>query len=101
MNVLAYKTIENFWEKYADAKTPLQTWYFTCRKKEWQNFNELVCDFPDAHPIGDNRVVFDVKGNKYWLVARVLFEFKQIQIKWIGTHADYDKIDVKRIRYKK
>ena len=44
--------------------------------------------------MGDNRVVFDVKGNRYRLVARVLFVFKQVQIKWIGTHAEYDKIDV-------
>ena len=100
MNVLAHRTIEAFWQKHAETKLPLQVWYFTCRKKEWKNFNELVKDFPDAFPVGDNRVVFDIKGNRYRLVARVLFEFKQVQVKWIGTHAAYSKIDVTKVSVK-
>jgi HTH-type transcriptional regulator/antitoxin HigA len=100
MNVLAYKTIEKFWTKYADSKLPLQTWYFVCRKKEWKSFNELCKDFPDAFPAGDSRVVFDIKASKYRLVARVLFDCKQVQIKWMGTHAQYDKIDVRTIQKK-
>lgn len=47
--------------------------------------------------MGDNRVVFDIKGNRYRVVARVLFAFKQIQIKWIGTHKEYDRIDVVKV----
>jgi mRNA interferase HigB len=100
MNVLAYKAIESFWGKHADSKLPLQAWYFCCRKATWKNFNELHKDFPETFPVGDHRVVFDIKGNKYRLVARVLFDFKQVQIKWIGTHAQYDKIDVTTVNSK-
>ncbi len=86
-----------FYDKHADAKIPLNTWFAVCRKAEWKFYHDLQQDYPKSFPVGDNRVVFDVKGNKYRVVARVLFIFKQVQIKWIGTHTDYDKIDVKTI----
>ncbi|MFN5168687.1 MAG: type II toxin-antitoxin system HigB family toxin [Cyclobacteriaceae bacterium] len=97
LNVIAFRTLETFWSKHADSKNALQTWYSVCRKGTWQNFNHLSRDFPDAFPVGDDRVVFDIKGNRYRLVARVLFKFKVIQIKWIGTHADYNRINVETI----
>jgi mRNA interferase HigB len=101
MNVFAYRVLETFWNKHVDSQIPLKAWYFCCRKSRWKNFNELNMSFPDAFPVGDNRVVFDIKGNRYRLVARVLFDYKQMQIKWIGTHTDYDKIDVKNFQFKK
>ena len=84
------KAIEDFIEKHADSKSSLLTWFVTCKKANWKNFNQLQLDYPEAFPVGDNLVVFDIKGNRYRLVARILFVFKQVQIKWIGTHADYD-----------
>lgn len=93
MNILKRQAIAEFYEKHADARTPLETWLAISKKAEWKNFNELSLAYPNAFPIGDSRVVFDIKGNKYRMVARVLFMYKQIQIKWIGTHADYDRIN--------
>lgn len=93
MNILTRQALIEFYNKHADARTPLETWLATCKKAEWRNYNELALAYPDAFPIGDNRVVFDIKGNKYRIVARILFVYKQIQIKWIGTHGEYDKID--------
>lgn len=95
MNVIRRKAIEDFISKHANSKTPLLTWFAACKKTNWQNFNQLQLDFPEAFPVGDNRVVFDIKGNRYRLVARVLFVFKQVQIKWVGTPAEYDRINVK------
>jgi len=97
VNILKRQAIVSFYMKHADARVPLETWFATCKKAEWKNFNELASDYPQAFPVGDNRVVFDIKGNKYRLIARVLFVFKQVQIKWIGTHAAYDKIDVETV----
>lgn len=94
MNVIKRHVIHDFCRKHSDARIPLQTWFSVCKKAHWADYHELQRDFPEAFPVGDNRVVFDVKGNRYRLVARVLFVFKQVQIKWIGTHAEYDKIDV-------
>ncbi len=96
VNVIRRKVIEDFINKHADSKTPLLTWFATCKKANWQNFNQLQMDFPEAFPVGD-RVVFDIKENRYRLVARVLFVFKQVQIKWIGTHAEYNRIDMREI----
>ena len=97
MNVLKRKAIEEFCKDHADARVPLRTWFAVCQKAEWRNYNELHKDFPEAFPVGDNRVVFDIKGNRYRLVARVLFLFKQVQIKWIGTHREYDRINVEKL----
>jgi mRNA interferase HigB len=96
VNVIKRQAIEQFYLRHPDAKTSLNTWFATCKKAEWKSYHELQLDYPEAFPVGDNRVVFDIKGNKYRLVARVLFVFKQVQIKWVGTHAEYDKIDVKK-----
>lgn len=97
VNVLKRLAIIDFGKRHADARVPLQTWFSVCRKADWKSYHELQLDFPEAFPVGDNRVVFDIKGNKYRIVARVLFPFKQIQIKWIGTHKEYDRIDVTTI----
>jgi mRNA interferase HigB len=97
VNVIKRQTLDDFSKKHSDAKNYLNTWYAVCKKANWKTYHELEKDFPEAFPVGDNRIVFDIKGNKYRLVARVLFTFKQVQIKWIGTHADYNKIDVKTI----
>lgn len=97
MNVIKRQTLIEFYAKHADAKVALNTWFSTCKKADWKSYYDLQRDYPEAFPVGDNRVVFDIKGNKYRLIVRVLFVFKQVQIKWIGTHADYDKINVKTI----
>ena len=97
MNIIKRTAIENFIDKHADSKSTLLTWFASCKKAKWENFNQLQLDFPEAFPVGDNRVVFNIKGNRYRLVARILFTFKQIQIKWIGTHAEYDRIDVTQV----
>ena len=67
----------------------------------FKNFNELKRTYGSASIVGDDRVVFNIMGNKYRLVVRLVFEFKVIQIKWFGTHSEYDKIDVSTIQYKK
>ncbi|MCX8490492.1 MAG: type II toxin-antitoxin system HigB family toxin [Cyclobacteriaceae bacterium] len=99
MNVIKRQAIEQFYTQHPDAKASLNTWFATCKKAEWKSYHELQRDYPEAFLVGDNQVVFDIKRNKYRLVARVLFVFKQVQIKWVGTHAEYDKIDVTKVNY--
>ncbi|MEX2234121.1 MAG: type II toxin-antitoxin system HigB family toxin [Cyclobacteriaceae bacterium] len=94
MNVIKRQAIQDFSRKHNDARAQLETWFFVCKKAIWSDYHDLQQDFPEAFPVGDNRVVFDIKGNRYRVVARVLFLFKQVQIKWIGTHAEYNRIDV-------
>ena len=100
-NIIARKTLLDYCKKYPGAAVALQNWYFELLKTEFKSFNELKKVYGNASLIGDDRVVFNIMGNSYRLVVRIVFEFKAIQIKWFGTHAEYDKIDVTTINYKK
>jgi len=83
------------------ARVALFEWYHELVISEFKNFNELKKVYGNVSLVSDDRIVFNIMGNKYRLVVRMVFEFKAIQIKWFGTHSDYDKIDVTTIQYKK
>lgn len=83
------------------ARVALFEWYHELVISEFKNFNELKKVYGNVSLVSDDRVVFNIMGNKYRLVVRIVLEFKAIQIKWFGTHSDYDKIDVTTIQYKK
>lgn len=83
------------------AATALQEWYYELLKCNFTNFNELKQVYGNASLIADDRVVFNIMGNKYRLVVRIVFDFKAIRVKWFGTHAEYDKIDVTIVQNKK
>lgn len=100
-NIITRKTLLDYCQKYPEAAVALQNWYYELQKTEFTHFNELKKVYGSASLVGDDRVVFNIMGNKYRLVARIVFEFRAIQIKWFGTHAEYDKIDVSTISYKK
>jgi mRNA interferase HigB len=83
------------------AKTALFEWYHELNKSNFKSFNELKKVYPNVSLVGDDRVVFNIMGNKFRLVIRIVFGFKAIQIKWFGSHIDYVKIDVGTIQNKK
>lgn len=88
-------------QRYPLAKTALFEWYHELIVAEFKNFNELKKVYGNISLVNDDRVVFNIMGNKYRLVVRIVFEYKAIQIKWFGTHAEYDKINVTAIQFKK
>jgi len=100
-NIIARKTLLEYCKKHPAAATALQEWYHELVRCDFKNFNDLKKMYGNASLVADDRVVFNIMGNKYRLVVRIVFEFKAIQIKWFGTHAEYDKIDVTIIKYKK
>lgn len=85
---------------YPAASVALQEWYHELVRCDFKSFNELKRVYGNASLVSDDRVVFNIMGNKYRLVIRIVFDFKAIQIKWFGTHSEYDKIDVTNIQYK-
>ena len=89
-----------FYTKYPDAKKPIELWYSEIRELDFANFNELKAVYKNASIVANNRVVFNIKGNNYRLVVKINFYTKQIFIIWLGTHDDYDKINVETISYK-
>jgi mRNA interferase HigB len=76
------------------ARVALFAWYHELVISEFKSFNDLKKVYGNVSLVSDDRVVFNIMGNKYRLVVRMVFEFKAIQIKWFGTHSEYDKIDV-------
>ena len=99
-NIIARKTLLDYCKKYPDAALALQEWYHDLLTSPFKNFNELKREFGNASLVGDDRVVFNIMGNKYRLVVRMVFEYKVIQIKWFGPHSAYDKIDVQTVNFK-
>ena len=100
-NIITRKTLLDYCRKYPSAATALQEWYYEILLCDFKNFNELKQVYRSASIVADDRVVFNIMGNKFRLVIRILFEYKAIQIKWFGTHAKYDKINVNIIQFKK
>ena len=97
MRVIAKRTLRDFWTKHADSEQQLKAWYRETEKTEWENINDLKKDYPSASILQDNRIVFNIKGNNYRLIVKLNFEYQVCYIRFIGTHAEYDKIDANNI----
>lgn len=97
MRTVSKKKIVDFYTQNASSKTALEEWYKNVSKANWDNLNELKAKHPSADYVGNNRIVFNIKGNDYRLVSIVIYVSKKIYIRWIGTHAEYDKLDVKTV----
>lgn len=100
-NIIARRTLLDYCKLYPQAANALRHWYVDLQEREFANFNELKATYSSVSLVADDRVVFNIMGNKYRLVVRMVFEYKTIQIKWFGSHAEYDKIDVKTVQYQK
>jgi mRNA interferase HigB len=85
--------LKEFTEKYPDSKTALQEWVSIVRKSEWNSFADIKKTFNSVDAVGNQRYVFNIKGNNYRLVMVVKFTVGFIYVRFIGTHAEYDKID--------
>lgn len=86
-----------FWESgHGDAEQPLRYWFTVTERADWKMYADVKKDFPSADMVG-NRAVFNIGGNKYRLVAVVNFESKYVLIKWVGTHAEYDRLSIEEL----
>ncbi|WP_128544140.1 type II toxin-antitoxin system HigB family toxin [Larkinella soli] len=100
-NILARSSLLIYCGMYPPAANALKEWYAELKDNEFANFHELKAVFGNASIISDDRVVFNIMGNRYRLVVRDVFEYKVIQIKWFGTHAEYDKVNAATIQFQK
>lgn len=101
MRIIALKTIKDYWTKNPSCKQSLLAWYEEAEEAKWNNPNELKQQYRNASIINEKRVVFNIHGNRYRLIADIEYRLKILFIVWIGTHKKYDKIDVKKISYDK
>jgi mRNA interferase HigB len=97
MRLISIKPLREFWARHIDAEQPLRTWIKVVEKARWSKSDDVVASYPYADPVGKNRVVFNIKGNKYRLVVHIVYEIQVIYVRFIGTHAEYDRIKVETI----
>ena len=80
--------------RHSQAEGPLRAWYAMVDKAQWSSPSDVKVLFGSTVDfVGDNRVIFDISGNKYRLVVHIAYRFKRVLIKFVGTHKDYDRID--------
>ncbi len=97
MRVIAKRTLVNFWSQYQDAQSPLEAWHDIVLKSDWKTPQDVKASFATASICGNNRVVFNIGGNKYRLVVEIAYQISVVWVKFIGTHKAYDSINVEDV----
>lgn len=97
MRIIAKRTLRDFWEKHQSCEQQLTAWYRETERANWTNINELRIDYPSASILKNKSIVFNIKGNDYRLIVKINFDFQICWIRFIGTHAEYDKINANEI----
>ena len=105
MRIIARRTLRRFVEMRARhkdqiaLKAALDSWFNEARRAKWMSTADIKRFYASASVVTADRIVFNIKGNDYRLVAAIDFEKGIIWIKWLGTHEDYNRIDVKGVEH--
>jgi mRNA interferase HigB len=97
LRVIAKRILRYFWKKHAASEEQLKSWYRETEKSVYSNINELKRDYPSASILRENRTFYNIKGNNYRLIVKFSFDYQICWIRFIGTHAEYNKIDANNI----
>jgi mRNA interferase HigB len=97
MRIVAKRTLRKFWEQFPETEEPLLAWYREVEKEDWDGPAKVKEKYRSASIIKGSRVVFNIKGNDYRLVVKVNYPYRMIYIRFVGTHAEYDKINVEEV----
>ncbi len=97
MRIIALATLRTFWTAHPAAETPLRAWYALASRVNWKTPADIKAAYRHASFTGNNRVVFNIKGNDYRLVVAVRYDKELIYVRFVGTHRQYDAIDVETI----
>ncbi len=97
MRIISKKILREFWGVHADAEQSLKAWHAKVKLAEWKTSSDIKTDYRNASFVANNRVIFNIKGNAYRLVAAVNYDFGIIYIRFMGSHKEYDKIDATTI----
>jgi mRNA interferase HigB len=99
MRIISRKALRQFWEQrqYADSEQPLRAWFREASRADWKSPAEIKDVYRSTSIVGNDRVVFNIAGNKYRLVARVNYAYGIVYIRFVGTHRQYDRIDASEV----
>jgi mRNA interferase HigB len=97
MRIVSRRILREFWLKHADAVIALQTWFHDVEQANWKNPVDIKTVYQNASFLVNNRVVFNIKGNRYRLVVVVIYQHGVVYIRFVGTRDEYDRIDATTI----
>lgn len=93
MRIIAKSTLVKYYTLHPQSKVALEDWYNKTKQAEWKCFADIKATFNSVDSVGNRRYVFNIKGNDYRLVVVIKFTISHVLIRFVGTHAEYDRID--------
>lgn len=96
MRIIAVKTLREYWETHRDVEGQLRAWYYRAKKANWKTPDDVKKDYPAASIVANDRVIFDITRN-YRLVVKIRYSIGIIYIRFIGTHKEYDRVDITKV----
>ena len=97
MRIIARRTLREYWEKHPTAEQSLKSWFKEASVASWSTPNDVKLRYRHASFLPNNRVVFNIGGNKYRLIVQINYDFKIVYIRFVGSHAAYNKVDAEAI----
>jgi len=97
MVIISYGTLRDFFKDHPDSKDALNNWYRIALKADWSNYHEVKAMFNSVDAVGNDRFVFNIRGNAYRIVTMMFFDIRTVYIRFVGTHKEYNKIDCSAI----
>jgi mRNA interferase HigB len=97
VRIVSKSTLREFWAAHPDAEDPLLAWYREVEKEDWSEPADVKEKYRSASFVKGNRVVFNIKGNDYRLVVRINYPYRMLYVRFVGTHAEYDRVNVEEV----
>jgi mRNA interferase HigB len=97
MQVIAKRTLREFWERHPQAEIPLRVWHAEVSAATWTTPSDIKSVYGSADFVGDNRVIFNIGGNKFRLIVHIAYRHHRVLVKFLGTHNEYNKIDAETV----
>ena len=94
MRIISIQKLKEYWERHGDAEIPLRDWYSKVGKAKWTNLNDIRKDFKSVDYVGNQKYVFNIRGNNHRLIAAIKFTPALVCVRFVGTHGEYDKVDI-------
>lgn len=97
MRIISKKRLREFWGRHPNAEEPLLAWYREVEREDWDTPAKMKAKYRSASIVAGNRVVFNIKGNDYRLVVKINYAYRVVYVRFVGTHAEYDAVDVEEV----
>ena len=101
MVIISKPILREFVSEHPDAEAAMELWYAVTKEANWKNFAELRRSFNSTDAVGNDRYVFNIRGNTYRLIALIIFKVRTVYILFVGTHQEYDQVNAATVTYKK